>query len=128
MTGKPDKLHPAQMNILVQLMEEGRCNQRKLVRGMGCSAASVAMSVKRLEKSGYVEKTADPDDLRSTSIALTREGRELALESMEIMKRLEDIQLEGFSQEELEQMVRFQERMIENMKRFLEKDKRGSGI
>ena len=122
-TGKPDKLHPSQMKILIQMLEEGQCNQRKLVGLMGCSAASVAMSIKRLEKSGYVRKETNPEDLRSTRIALTPVGRQLALESMECMKRLEEIQLSGFSEEEVSQMVAFQERMIENMKRFLREER-----
>lgn len=120
---KRDKLHPGQMEILIQMLEEGQCNQRKLVREMGCSAASVAMSIKRLEKSGYVRKEINPEDLRSTRIALTPVGRRLALESVECMKRMEDIQLSGFSEEEVSQMVAFQERMIENMKRFLKEER-----
>lgn len=126
MMEKSDKLHPSQMKILIQLLKEGRCNQRRLVQGMGCSAASVAMSVKRLEKSGYLEKTADPQDLRSSSIALTSEGRKLAQESLRMMRYLEDIQFEGFSEEELKEMVKFQERMIENIKRFLNENKGGN--
>ena len=39
------------------------------------------------------------------------------------MKRLEEIQLSGFSEEEVSQMVAFQERMIENMKRFLREER-----
>ena len=127
MTGEPDKLHPGQMRILIILAEEGCCNQRKLMRELCCSAASVATSVKRLEKSGYVKKEADPDDLRSTRIDLTETGRDLALESIRCMKKLEAIQLAGFSEEELQQMVEFQSRMMENMERFL-KSERTKGV
>lgn len=123
MTGEPDKLHPGQMRILIILAEEGCCNQRTLMRELCCSAASVATSVKRLEKSGYVKKETDPDDQRSTRIALTEAGRELALESIQCMKKLETIQLAGFSQEELHQMVNYQDRMMENLKRFLESER-----
>ena len=124
--GTLEELHPAQMGLLMTLSEEGCCNQRALVRKMHCSAASVATSIKRLEKSGYVKKESDPEDLRSTRIVLTELGKNLALESMRKIDEFGDVQLAGFSQEEIRQLVEFQNRIIHNMKDFLkESEKKG---
>ena len=114
------------MGLLMTLFEEGCCNQRTLVRKMHCSAASVNTSIKRLEKSGYVKKENDPEDQRSTRIALTDLGKNLALESIRQIKEFGDVQLKGFSEEEIRQLVDFQNRIIQNMKDFLkESEKKG---
>ena len=121
-----EELHPAQMGLLMTLFEEGCCNQRTLVKKLHCSAASVATSIKRLEKSGYVKKEDDPEDQRSTRIALTDLGKNLALESIHQIDEFGDVQLKGFSEEELRQLVDFQNRIIYNMKEFLmESEKKG---
>ena len=126
LNGKPDELHPGQMGILITLAKNGCCNQRTLVRQMNCSTASVNTSIKRLEKSGYVKKETDPEDLRSTRIALTEAGKALAEQSISCMKEIGEIQLDGFSQEEIEQLITFQNRIMANMERFLEEtEKKG---
>jgi len=119
-----EELHPAQMGLIMTLFEEGRCNQRTLVRKLHCSPASVNTSIKRLEKSGYVKKEEDPEDHRSTRIALTDSGKNLALESIRQISEFGNVQLKGFSEEEIRQLVEFQNRIIHNMKEFLKKSEK----
>ena len=73
-----------------------------------------------------MKKEDDPEDQRSTRIALTDLGKNLALESSRQIAEFGDVQLKGFSEEELCQLVEFQNRIIQNMKEFLtESEKKG---
>ena len=121
MVGK-EQIHPGQMGIVITLAQQGGCNQRALAKALRCSAATIAVSVKRLEKSGYVKKAADPDDLRSTRILLTERGEELAERSLRCAEQVATMQLQGFAPEELAQLLSFQHRIRKNMEDYLKKN------
>ena len=48
-----------------------------LARHMTVSKQNVTGMIRRLEDAGFVSKTDDPDDLRSSRVSLTRRGTEL---------------------------------------------------
>lgn len=57
--------------VLDYLNEHGECSQKELSDGINVSPASVAVSVKRMQKSGLITKISDENDLRCNRIALT---------------------------------------------------------
>lgn len=57
--------------VLDYLSEHGECSQKELSDGINVSPASVAVSVKRMQKSGLITKISDENDLRCNRIALT---------------------------------------------------------
>lgn len=62
--------------VLDYLSEHGECSQKELSDGINVSPASVAVSVKRMQKSGLITKISDENDLRCNRIALTENGKQ----------------------------------------------------
>ena len=75
----------------------------------------MAVSVKRLEKKGLLNKRVDKEDMRFNKIALTEEGAKKAAAAKEGMGAVDKRCFNGFSEEELDALVRFYERMIKNL-------------
>ena len=66
------------MLLLVLLHGEQRgvdFSQREVARAMRLSPATVAVSLRSLERSGYVGRRADERDARRNRVALTDKGR-----------------------------------------------------
>lgn len=109
--------------------ERGPVMQRDLAAALGISPATVAMSVKSLEKSGYVEKGGDPKDARRSRIALTAEGAR-ALESCGDALRAVDARMfAGVAPAELEAFTGILSRMRENLgeQKYLHFFEKGGG-
>lgn len=112
------EIHPGQMPILVELCKLDGCNQTQLAKGLGVSSASVGMSLKRMEKAGYIARKADEKDLRTNTVCLTQEGKEMLCRCAEIMTLLMEQKLKGFSETEREEFIGFLERVCENMREY----------
>lgn len=105
--------------LLVTLLhaeEKGeRWSQRDVARTMGRSPATVAVSLKTLERDGYVERSADERDARRNRIALTDKGRRAVILCGESFRAVDERMLSGFTPEEKTQLTGFFTRMIENL-------------
>ena len=66
--------------LLLMLLESERqgcaCSQRELAGRMRLAPATVAVSLKSLERQGYVERSTDDRDARRNLVRLTEKGRE----------------------------------------------------
>lgn len=71
-------IHTGQQSLLFMLKHMGACNQKELARALHISPATIAISLKRLERSGLVRRVPDQQDLRSNRIELTQAGVESA--------------------------------------------------
>lgn len=89
--------------------------QRDLAETLRVSPATVAISLKSLERGGYVEKQADPDDARRKRIALTKKGDAAVETCMEAMHTVDKQMFAGISPEEVERFTRFVQRLRSNL-------------
>lgn len=112
---KREGLHPKQPIILTAIQRLGSCSQRELAKKMQCSPASIGVSVRRLEKSGFVKKETDEADLRFSRVQLTEKGKDAAAKSMEFIETLTKEMLKDFSREELETYNRLLEKICKNL-------------
>ncbi|MBC8584107.1 MarR family winged helix-turn-helix transcriptional regulator [Youxingia wuxianensis] len=108
-------IHGGQPPILRSLLKLGNCSQRDLAKDLHCSPASIAVSIKRLEKSGMIMKQADQSDLRYNTITLTEKGKKAALTAKDILDKVTKQKFNGFSPEEIEKLQEFLERMKNNL-------------
>lgn len=108
-------LYYGQPMMLMCLADNGELSQKELARFLHTSSAAVAVSVKRLEKKGLLKKRVDKEDMRFNKIALTEEGAKKAAAAKEGMGAVDKRCFDGFSEEELDALVRFYERMIKNL-------------
>ena len=73
---------PPILFILHNEMKGKSASQKELADILGITPASLATSIKRMEKSGLVKKVTDKKDLRRNIITLTAAGEQFVRESM----------------------------------------------
>jgi len=108
-------LYYGQPFMLMVLSRSGEISQKELSEMMHNTPASVAVSVKRMEKAGMLTKTADENDLRINKIALTEKGKEMAVKCRNSFHFVDEQMTKGFSEEELKTLENFYDRMIQNL-------------
>lgn len=67
-----------QFPLLGYVEQHDGCTQQEAAEAMNVSAPAVAVSVKRLQKAGFLKKEADPGNLRKSRLSLTDTGREIS--------------------------------------------------
>jgi DNA-binding MarR family transcriptional regulator len=68
--GHIDEITPSQASVLARLDKDGPASPSDLARAERVRAQSMAATVAALEKRGFVERRADPEDRRRQLIAL----------------------------------------------------------
>lgn len=106
--------------ILFLLHEQGKdgrvAAQRELSDALHVSPASVAVSLKSLEREGYVEKLSDETDQRRKAIRLTPKGESAVHRCLMVFKAVDRRMFHGFTEEETEQISAYHIRMLRNLR------------
>ena len=108
-------LHYGQPLMLMILLEEQPLYQKELAHRMNVSPASVTVSVRRMEKNGWITKAANQEDMRYTEIRLTEKGVEIAQVCRQELERINREKYADFTPEEREQLADFYRRMSRNL-------------
>jgi len=108
-------LYDGQPRLLFHLSEKGGCNQKELSDYLNVSCATIAVSLKRMEKCGIVEKMPDENDLRNNIITLTDKGNDLVNKCRSMFNEVKVKMYEGFNQDEIKNLKSYYERIIVNL-------------
>lgn len=111
-------IHPGQIPIIRLLGHKGELSQREISQSLRIKPPTVAVSIKRLEKSGIIERRSDARDRRVTRVSLTEEGFHIYRTVMELIKNNETILFEGFTESEKCLFGRFFKQIEENLERL----------
>lgn len=107
-------IEPCHGDIFAVLFAEESLPLTELADKAHRSKSTVSVMVARLVKAGWLEKRADPEDARRTTVALTEKGRKLegvfAAVSETLIKELSA----GFTEEELRVFDGLVDRMAAN--------------
>lgn len=110
----------------MMLMKMG-CNpgisQAQLAKFSDISPAAVTTALQKLEKDGYIIRQADEQDSRVNLLQVTPKGQKVVEDSKVIFQEVDETMYEGFSQEELQQLKSYYERILTNLKNKLEEEK-----
>lgn len=109
-------IHPSQHHVLMHISINGACTQNNIAEAMEVSAAAVAVSLKKLEKGGYIEKQISPGDGRSNLIALTLKGEKVVEQSKAMFEEVDKEMFLSISEEEQKQLHAYMEKIIHNLK------------
>lgn len=109
-------LHRAQHRLLMTLSEGEFESQAELAAVLEISTATVAVSLKKLERDGYIQKTTKKDDSRAKFVSLTDKGEDVVARSREIFAYMDQSVIRGFSEEELVTLRKFLKQMYDNVK------------
>lgn len=101
--------------ILDALAERGVCTQNELAKTLNVSPASVAVSLRRMQKSGLIEKEADAEDLRRNFVRLTEKGKAQHAYIHKCFAEIDRKLYAGFTEEDMETLRNMLSRLCENL-------------
>jgi DNA-binding MarR family transcriptional regulator len=79
------------------------------------SPASVAISLKRIEKAGLITRNPDPDDNRKNHLSVTPKGEDALKQFRKICDTTDKEMFKGFSDEEIDTLHSLLSRLHENL-------------
>ena len=106
---------PVILSILSQQKNGTIESQKELARRLRVSPATMTVSLKSMERDGYVKKLSNAEDLRCKPITITEKGRRAARLIDEVFETLDHGMYRGFSPEDLSRIAGLYRRMIDNL-------------
>ena len=100
-------------------------SQRELARHLRVSPATIATSLKSLERLGYVEKRLDDRDNRRNRVAITAKGAAAVEECFQVFQEVDRRMMEGLTPEEQETLDRLHRKMLDNLGTWKKTEKGG---
>jgi len=102
--------------VLLRAETEGKvCSQREVAKVLRLAPATVAVSLKSLEREGYVQRRTDERDARRNRVSLTEKGRQAVELCGRAFREVDEQMLAGFTPQERQQLSGFLRRMMENL-------------
>lgn len=91
-----------------------------IVQNRGLAKSHVSLSVSNLEARGLLLRVADPSDRRTVHLKLTEKAEDITAVGCRLQKQFMDYLHQGITEEQLELMRLFAERVHENIKNIEE--------
>lgn len=113
---KEEGLFAGQQHIILALFNNEGITVGEIARQLDITPATVSVSIKRLEKSGFVKKQADDTNARITKLYLTDKGRKIPDRIRERMDSQEKYITMGLTDEQRNMFSDMLDTVINNMK------------
>ncbi len=110
-------LFSGQQHIIFQLMENEGMTVSEIAKKIGITAATASVSVKRMEKAGFVEKKTDKSDARITKLYLTQKGCNVHENIKNKMDAQDRSLVENMSEQEILMLSDLLDRAILNLEK-----------
>lgn len=114
-----DGLSCTQVHLLEYIQRHKGCRQIDVAEVLNITPAAVAMSVKRLKQMGYLTATVCPENQRCKQLVITRQGEEALRSGKAAMDTFDAAVFEGFSDEEMQRLAEYMNRIGLNMERAM---------
>lgn len=111
-------VYRSQHRILMMLSEHPDCSQTELADELDISSAAVAVTLKKLEKAGYISRQCSAEDNRMNHVVMTDKGKMIIDISHSYFQEVENALFVGFSEEEMALLEKFFLRIIQNCERY----------
>lgn len=103
--------------MLLERCENGEIGcQKDLAAEIHVSPATIATSLKSLERMGYVKKLPDASDARRNRVAVTEKGRDAVARCNAVFDRIDRQLYAGFTPAELDAIQQLHRRMLDNLR------------
>ncbi|QUH25741.1 MarR family winged helix-turn-helix transcriptional regulator [Serpentinicella alkaliphila] len=93
-------LYPGQPFLLFALYKSDGQSQKDLANKLNIKASTITAMVKRMEKSGLIERRQDSIDQRISRVYITDKGKEVCMEVDKIKKEIEFETFRNFTEED----------------------------
>lgn len=90
-------------------------SQRELAQALNVSPATIATSLKSLERLGYVEKRVDQNDARRNRVIITDKGNAAVKQCFAVFQEIDRRMMEGFAPQEWSELDRLHRKMLDNL-------------
>lgn len=108
-------LHLGQELLIVDIHHNPDTTQAELVQRIGVEQPTIAKALTRMERTGFVQRTADPGDRRVTRVRLTERG-EAVVDAVTAAWTETDTQATaGLTDEEAQQLIRLLTTVRDNL-------------
>lgn len=111
---KDTGIYRSQHRLLMLLGKHPECSQTELAEKMDISPAAVAVSLKKLEKGGYINRQSNAEDNRINQVEVTEKGKKAIAVSILYFQEVETAMFKDFSAGEMEEIKHYFERIIKN--------------
>lgn len=109
------RVYPGQVPVLMLVVKKEGLSQSEISKELHIRPSTVAVSMKRMEKSGLIVRKPDQKDQRIQRIYGTEKLQAMYQELEALCRRNEAILMEGFSESEICLLNRFFDQMYENL-------------
>lgn len=106
---------PGTYPIIAWLMQLSDSTQGELSRIIGIEQPTMALTLRRMERDGLIQRTPDPDHGRRSHIKLTAKGRKLSQVMSSAAHDVEKLAAKDLSPEEVAEFFRLVRTMIRNL-------------
>lgn len=113
-------VYRSQHQLLMYIAQYPDASQKEIANHHHVSTATIAVSLKKLEKGGYISREVDKSDNRCNQIRITAKGQSVVDDSVKVFKKADEALFRGFSEEEKQQLERFVERIRLNLEYLLQ--------
>jgi len=108
-------VYHAQHRLLMEISRNPSASQKDIARSMDVSAATIAVSLKKLEKGGYIKKEMDEVDNRLNQITITEKGNRVVEQSKQIFDSIDRMVFEGFNEAEKSSLLVLLQKLNSNL-------------
>ncbi|MCH7662456.1 MAG: MarR family transcriptional regulator [Chloroflexi bacterium] len=105
----------SQMALLRWVAQSPGCRVQEIADGLGLSAPTVSVGIRRLIKTGLLERLPDPIDKRAACVYLSKQGQALQQQFMQRRHREVRRFLSGLEHNEQEQLIDLLEKAFHSL-------------
>lgn len=110
-------IHHSQHRLLMHLSRyDGMPSQKELAQALHISSAAIAVSVKKLEQSGFISRVSDNADKRRNRLEITNKGKSVISKTHTYFSDIDAHAFDGFSESEFEIFYGMLDKVYYNLK------------
>ena len=114
-------VHRTQHMMLMYLSKNEPAAQTDIARAFDISASAVAVSAKKLESAGLIERTRKAGDERTNCLKLTEKGAEMVKKSRDLFLAVDTAMFDGFSEEDVVVFTEYLNKAKQNLVKYAAK-------
>jgi DNA-binding MarR family transcriptional regulator len=101
-----------QLGALLLIAQDEGCLLKDLAQNLNLNNSALTGLAARMENNGLIERCACEQDGRASRLHLTKLGRSKIKTAMPLIQHLNNVMAEGFSEAELQVILRFLNRLV----------------
>ena len=109
------ELVKGQAHLLLLIRDNDGCTQKELANLVGVKYSSMSERLNKLEKSGYITRSTDEDNMKYKRIFITSPGKTAVIQCRKIIKELNEQMYKGMTKKDKVQFEGYLQKMIRNL-------------